>query len=276
MGRISTLLTAGIFAMATLSGVALAQDGKTEKTPVIPTAKDHPLEELFSGYRWAKPETQALQDDDFDNPAALWLETGETAWSKKEGEAGKSCSECHNKASASMKGVTNKYPAYYAPWKKLMSLEQRINMCRTKFMKAKAWKWKSNELLGMTIYVNYQSRGMPVKVTLTDKTRPFFEKGKEHYYTRRGQLDMACKNCHEDYAGSMIRANILSQGQSNGFPVYRLKWQKPGSIHRRFRGCNKQVRAKPYKLGSDEYNNLELYVRWRGQGLPIETPAVRN
>jgi sulfur-oxidizing protein SoxA len=74
----------------------------------------------------------------------------------------------------------------------------------------------------------------------------------------------------------MIRANLLSQGQSNGFPTYRLKWQKPGSIHRRFRGCNKQVRAQPYAYGSDEYTNLELFLAWKGRGLPVETPAVRN
>jgi sulfur-oxidizing protein SoxA len=87
---------------------------------------------------------------------------------------------------------------------------------------------------------------------------------------------MACKNCHEDYAGTMIRANLLSQGQSNGFPTYRLKWQKVGSLHRRFRGCNSQVRATPYKAGSEEYVNLELFLANRGRGLPVETPAVRN
>ena len=76
--------------------------------------------------------------------------------------------------------------------------------------------------------------------------------------------------------GNKIRANTLSEGHSNGFPTYRLKWQKPGSIHRRFRGCNKQVRSKPYGYGSDEYVNLELYVAWRGRGLSVETPAVRN
>ena len=87
---------------------------------------------------------------------------------------------------------------------------------------------------------------------------------------------MACKHCHEDNAGNMIRANLLSQGQSNGFPTYRLKWQKLGSLHRRFRGCNKQVRAVPFKAGSDEYVNLELSLAHRGQGLPVESPSVRN
>jgi sulfur-oxidizing protein SoxA len=83
-------------------------------------------------------------------------------------------------------------------------------------------------------------------------------------------------HCHQLYAGKKLRANTLSQGQSNGFPTYRLKWQKLGSLHRRFRGCNKQVRAQPLKYGADEYVNLELYLAWRGRGLPIESPSVRN
>ncbi|MEL6748553.1 MAG: sulfur oxidation c-type cytochrome SoxA, partial [Pseudomonadota bacterium] len=76
--------------------------------------------------------------------------------------------------------------------------------------------------------------------------------------------------------GNMIRADHLSQGQINGFPTYRLKWQGLGSIHRRFKGCMKQVRATPYKPGGDEFTALELYVASRGAGLSVETPAVRN
>ena len=38
----------------------------------------------------------------------------------------------------------------------------------------------------------------------------------------------------------------------------------------------KQVRATPYEPGSDEFVALELFVNWRGVGLPIETPAVRQ
>jgi len=87
---------------------------------------------------------------------------------------------------------------------------------------------------------------------------------------------MSCKNCHMDYPGVKIRANVLTNGLPNGFPTYRLKWQKVGSLHRRFRGCNKNVRATPYKQGSDEYSNLELYLTHRANGVAVETPAVRN
>lgn len=238
--------------------------------------KKYKVEDRRSGYTYAAKETRAIQDDDLGNPAYLWLDEGEALWSKKDGKAGKSCAACHGNASQSMKGVGSSWPKYSKKLGKMQSLEQRINQCRTENMQAKPFKWESKEMLSTTIYVRNQSAGMPMNVSIDGPAIPFFEKGKKFYNQRRGQLDMSCANCHVDNAGNKIRANLLSEGQSNGFPTYRLKWQKPGSIHRRFRGCNKQVRAKPYGYGSDEYVNLELYVAWRGRGLPVETPAVRN
>ncbi len=232
--------------------------------------------ELRSGYTYATPETQAIQDDDFANPSFLWVDYATELWEDVNGEAGKACSSCHGDAEDTMKGVGARYPIYSEELGKPINLEQRINKCRVDNMQAKAWKYESRELLGMTTYVKNQSRGMPVQVQIDGPMAPFYEKGKAFYFQRRGQLDMSCANCHEDNAGNRIRANLLTQGQSNGFPTYRLKWQKLGSLHRRVRGCNKQVRAKPYGYGSDVYVNLELFVASRGIGLPVETPAVRN
>jgi sulfur-oxidizing protein SoxA len=222
-----------------------------------------------------KPETQAMQDDDFGNPAFVALDYGAELWSDVDGVAGKSCESCHGDAEVSMKGVGAVYPKYDKDLGKLINLEQQINECREQRMQAKPYKYESPELLGMTIYVRNQSRGMPVNVAIDGPAAPFFEKGKEFYFQRRGSLDMACSHCHVDNAGNMLRANLLTQGQSNGFPAYLLAWQGPGSIHRRFRGCDKKFRATPYAYGSDEYVNLELFIAWRGRGLPVETPAVR-
>ena len=36
------------------------------------------------------------------------------------------------------------------------------------------------------------------------------------------------------------------------------------------------VRGVPYKPLSEDFLELELYVAWRGIGLPVETPSVRN
>lgn len=228
-----------------------------------------------SGYTYAQPETRAMQDDEFENPGFLLLDTATTLWDTPDGAAGKACSGCHGDVE-SMEGVGTRYPVYHEPSGKMMNLEQRINQCRSEQMQAEPWKWESEELLGMTVLVKHQSRDLPMNVAIDGPAAEFYEKGKAFYYERRGQLDLACANCHEDNAGMQLRANLLSQGQPNGFPTYRLKWQKVGSLHRRLKGCNDQVRAEPFKPGSDEYVNLELFISHRANGLPVETPAVRN
>lgn len=231
--------------------------------------------EAKSGYYWAGPETQAMQDDDFVNPGMLWVETGLEEWNKKEGDAGKSCASCHGKPE-SMKGVAAEYPKYNAELKKPLNMELQINKCRVDNMQVKGYKYESAQLLGMTAMINAQSRGIPQQVKVDGVMKPFFDSGKAYFEKRQGMMGMACKNCHEDYFGFNARANVLTQAQINGFPTYRLKWQKPGSTHRRFRGCNKTVRAKNLGYGDDQYVNLEVYLKWRGRGLPIEAPAVRN
>ncbi len=270
MQRFATKLTAS-FAAAAIVTIAMGADAD-----VGDKYGAYKVEDRRSGFTYATKETQRIQVDDFENPAMIWVDDGEALWNKAEGEASKSCASCHNDAAESMKGVATVFPKYDPKLGRMKNVEKQINICRTERMKAKPWKLESNEMLAMTVYVRHQSRGMPMNVKVDGEVAPFFEAGKKFYYQRRGQLDLACGHCHVDNPGGQMRANILSQGQSNGFPTYRLKWQRVGSIHRRFRGCNKQVRAIPYKAGSEEYTNLELYVAWRGRGLPVETPAVRN
>jgi L-cysteine S-thiosulfotransferase len=229
-----------------------------------------------SGYVYAEPETRSMQDDEFANPAMMWAETGEKMWSTPDGEAGKSCQSCHGDAKTTMAGIGAVYPKFSRSAGKVIDLEQRINLCREGAMQAKPFKWETKELLSLTTFVKMQSRFMPVNVSIDGPAAAAFEKGKEQYYQRRGQLDLACNHCHEQLSDQYLRAERLSQGQSNGFPTYRLKWQKLGSLHKRFQGCNENIRAEPYPLGSEEYTNLELYLAWRSNGLPVETPSVRK
>lgn len=229
----------------------------------------------YSGYVLADPTTRKMQDDEFENPGMMWVDQGRELWYRVEGKAGKSCASCHGDPE-SMRGVATRYPAVDKETGQLMSIEHRINQSRIKHMEAEPWKWESDEMLGTSALVRSQSRGMPIQVKVDGEAKPFFEQGKAFYNQRRGQLDMACANCHIQNRDGMIRSERLSMGMPNGFPTYRLKWQKLGSLHRRFRGCNSQVRAEPYKQGSPEYTALELFVMWRASDLPVETPSVRK
>ena len=51
-----------------------------------------------------------------------------------------------------------------------------------------------------------------MNVVIPDDPRALaaYEAGKEYYYTRRGQLEFACENCHMQSAGILLRADRLS------------------------------------------------------------------
>jgi sulfur-oxidizing protein SoxA len=208
-----------------------------------------------SGYSYLGEETRALQDDAFANPGLLWVERGETLWSTPAGPAGRSCADCHGDAD-SMQGVRARYPAYDLELGRPLDLEQRINRCRTGQMQAAPWPWESEQLLAMTALMGFQSRGLPVEIEIDGPMAPHFLRGKAFWYQRRGQLDLACSDCHDALAGRHLYGDVVSQGQSNGFPVYRMLWQTMGSLHRMFRWCNRSVRAEPYPFGADTYVDL--------------------
>jgi sulfur-oxidizing protein SoxA len=228
-----------------------------------------------SGYVYATPPTRAMQDDEFQNPGELWVDKGKALWNTADGTSGQSCASCHKAAETSMKGVGATYPKYDPKTGTVIDLEQRIAIERAR-MGAKPWPWESDELLAMTTYVKTQSRGMPVNVSIDGPAHAVYEAGKTFYTTRRGQLDMSCEMCHVRNNNHLLRTEVLSQGQTNGFPTYRLSWQTLGSVQRRFRECNDQIRAEPLAYGAPEYVALELYLAATGKGLPVETPSVRK
>lgn len=227
-----------------------------------------------SGYDFLLPETQALQDDDFANPGMLWVELGEELWSQ-EAATGQSCQSCHDEPQT-MRGVGTRYPQWSEAEGRIVSLEQQINICRTDRQEEPAFAYSSDELNSLTGLVMHQSRGLPMSVATDGPAAEAIARGKDYFETRRGQLNLACTSCHVDHVGERLRGEPISQGQVNGFPIYRQLWQGMGSVGRMIAWCNDAVRAEPLAEGSQMAVELELYLRARGAGLPIETPAVRR
>ena len=234
------------------------------------------VEGRISGYVFLGEQVRALQDDDFQNPGMFAVDRGRALWNTANGEAGKSCASCHGDATGSMAGVAARYPQFDADRGGIINLELRINEQRVTHMMAAPLEYESEDLLALTTYIANLSRGVPLEVNIEGNAGAFFEKGKDFFFQRRGQLDLACNQCHDDLDGMMLRGDKMSRGQINGFPFYRLIWNSVGSTHRMFEWCNTSMRAEPFAYGSEEYLNLELYVAWRGRGLPVESPAVRR
>ncbi|MBV9461069.1 MAG: sulfur oxidation c-type cytochrome SoxA [Bradyrhizobium sp.] len=228
-----------------------------------------------SGYSFMGPDTRAMQDDDTSNPGMLFVLDGEALWNTKLGAGGKACSDCHGDAKESMKGVAARYPAFDKTLGRPVTLEQRINLERTKHQQAPALAYESHELLALSAFIANQSRGMPVTAGDDPELKPFVEQGRALFMQREGQLNLACTNCHNDNFDRHLAGSPITQGQPIGYPEYRLEWQTLGSLERRLRSCITGVRAKAPDFGAPELVALELYLMSRAHGMKMETPAVR-
>jgi len=281
-------LFGGIAAVALMSaaGGAVAQDADAQlvvngeiSMVTVADAPEHMADSgvstIFSGWAFRDAATQEMQTDDFLNPAFLAVEAGEEAWHTVEGTEEESCAGCHGDVAESMAGVRAVYPRWNEEAGEVRTLAQQINNCRTEQMGAEPYRYDGGDMTAMEALISVQSRGMPVNVAIDGPAAETWAMGQEIYYTRYGQLELSCASCHEQNYGNYIRADHLSQGQINGFPVYRLKQNRLIQTHNRFRGCVRDTRAETFAVGSPEFTALELYVASRGNGLSVEGPSVR-
>jgi sulfur-oxidizing protein SoxA len=233
-------------------------------------------EPAMSGQAFQSAETRRLEADEAQNPAMLWIEEGARLWARPEGSSGRSCESCHGPSASALKGSAAHHPRFDRTAGILINIEGQINRCRQINQAASPYSYESDELLALTTLVAHQSRGIPRKVDITGPAKQYFETGRTFWQTRQGQLNLACTQCHDSNSGRMLRGDRVSQGQSDGWPAYRLEWQSLGSLHRRLRACSLGVRAEVLDYGAPEYLALELYLAWRGEGLPYSAPGVRR
>jgi L-cysteine S-thiosulfotransferase len=217
--------------------------------------------------------TRAMQDDDMANPATLWVLDGETLWTAKAGNGGKSCADCHNDISA-MKGVAARYPAVDTASGHAITLQGRINRCRTEQQQAKPFAFESRELLALEAAIARTSRGLPISPN-TERLAATIEAGRSIYFSRQGQLNLSCAQCHDDNWDRKLAGSTVTQGHPTGYPIYRLEWQSLGSLQRRLRNCMVGMRAEPYAFESPEFIALEAFLMHRARGMKLESPAVR-
>lgn len=174
--------------------------------------------------------------------------------------------------------IRTNYPHFDVASGEIKTLEEEINKCRTSNGE-KALKYKKGAITALTGYIASESQGevfdvkIPNEAALAEYTR-----GKKHFYQKRGQLNLSCSDCHQGNSGNKVRGDKLSPalGHLSHFPVYRLKWQSLGTPHRRFGGCNKQVRAKPFNAQSVEYKALEYFITYMGNGIEANGPSSRK
>jgi sulfur-oxidizing protein SoxA len=175
-------------------------------------------------------------------------------------------------------GIRQNYPYFDDKEGKVITLELALNKCR-KANGEPALAYEKEEMAALTAYMAFTSRGKPFDIKIPDDPRALeaYENGKRYFYTRRGQLNFSCANCHVQNPGERLRAEVLAPalGILNAMPIYRSEWGGMGTTSRRFTSCNSQIRGVPLDPQADEYRDLEFFLSYVSNGLPISGPGAR-
>jgi sulfur-oxidizing protein SoxA len=175
-------------------------------------------------------------------------------------------------------GVRQMYPMFDAKSGQVITLEAAVNQCREANGEAPLDRLK-DDMAAVTAYMAFTSRGKPFAIEIPDDPRALaaYKKGEEYFYTRRGQLNFSCASCHVQSPGERIRTEVLAPalGITAALPIYRSEWGGMGTTSRRFTTCNTQVRGVPLKPEDENYRDVEYYLSYMANGLPISGPGAR-
>lgn len=276
MKTLTAIGTAALLLLAAAAVAGPAEDREAFRNYFAARFPSVPTDDYINGVYALDAESRAQWEaiEDFP-PYELNIDAGKALFEKPFAN-GSSYADCFPSGGV---GIRQNYPYFDTDRGEVITLELAINECREQNGE-KSLKYKRGAIADISAYMASTSRGNIIDVKIPDDPRAleWYERGKRHFYAKRGQLNMACADCHVYNPGNKVRADLLSPaiGQPSHFPVYRSKWGGLGTLHRRYAGCNDQVRAKPFKAQSEEYRALEFFHSYMSNGLALNGPGARK
>jgi sulfur-oxidizing protein SoxA len=175
-------------------------------------------------------------------------------------------------------GIRQKYPYFDDKTGEVITLELALNRCREDNGE-EPYSYVKDEMASLTAYMAFTSRGKPFDIKIPNDPRALaaYEKGAEYFYARRGQLNFSCASCHVQNPGNHIRTEVLAPalGIVAAMPIYRSEWSGMGTMSRRLVTCNSQVRGVPLSPQDELYRDVEYYLSYMSNGLPVSGPGTR-
>ena len=218
-----------------------------------------------------------LQSANAMSPIGLWIDEGKRRWEKD-------CSSCHALEKV-VKTVPN-FPKLDAS-QKLINLEDQISVCRQRVDKTASASNQSfsnddNPTLELSTFLNDSAQQLAIHIAPSANSfhatiwKQNLADGEKLFKTRLGHMNLSCQQCHDGKVGASMRAQKITPGHPTGFPAYRISWQGLGSIERRIRACFSGVQAQVPSQQDIRLRQLELYLKTRAQGMPLEGPSTRQ
>jgi sulfur-oxidizing protein SoxA len=243
---------------------------------MVQSQSNWPSDAQLSGNAFLPTSLKTLQNDPGSSPVSLWLDRGALAWS--DSSTGASCTSCHGKVNSLREAVV-RHPRLSADGTKLVNLEDQILKCRSQSGK-KNDALESEEVLALSALLHQTAKDLtwqlqaPINQQVQWQTR--LEQGTALYAQRMGRMNLACVHCHDQNIGKQMRADVISPAHPTGFPIYRMSWQGMGSIDRRLRACYSGVQAQLPLPGDPALRDLELFLKVRASGIPLDGPSLRR
>lgn len=235
-----------------------------ERIPDTPEAQ-YPL-----GAAAFDPELRRMLDENA-SAGATAVEAGKALWTRKF-RNGRSLSGCFPNGG---RRVAASYPQFDPRLKRVVTLEMAINQCLKSHNEA-LYDHSDAATMGVVIaYLRSLSNGQKVAVRVPAAAEERFEQGRRLYHTRLGQRNFACASCHVQGAGKRYLESPLSPaiGQATHWPVIRKG--NPVTLQDRIRECLELMGAAAFPTGSEELNNIEYYLTYLSNGLPLTANAWR-
>lgn len=221
---------------------------------------------MDAGFRRQYDDIMAFPPFSFD------MDEGRRMWEQPlpDGKRFSSCFENEGR------NVAGNYPRYDDVTHRVVTFEDEINAC-LKSHGGKPQDPGGAQMAVLTAYARSLSDNMLVKVKVEGEgALAAYESGKRRYYAKPpGQY--SCAGCHVDHAGKPLNGKPVSMliGQATHYPVF-VGGTQPMTLQQRFRQCERNLGVDSGKLDSDAYNDLEYFMTYMSNGLPMQTPVFRK
>jgi L-cysteine S-thiosulfotransferase len=232
------------------------------------------LEDYVYGAMIASPGARAQYEQIMEFPPFLGdIDDGRKLW-EKPFRNGSRFADCFPNGG---RNVVGDYPYYDDAIGRIVTFEAALNRClRSNGEPELAYGQRAMGVL--TAYARTLSDGMKMNVRAdSPQARAKFASGRDLFFRRIGQLNAACAGCHLHNAGKIMRMEIISPalGHATHWPIFR-GGEELMTFQGRFKRCMEQMRAVPYGYDSEEWNDLEYFLSYLSNGIPLKSSVMRK
>ncbi len=276
-----TVLCAALSALALAAGAERAADAgpEADRLRMVRFFEARfpgvPLEDYVYGAMIVSADARAQYEQIMEFPPFLGdLDAGRRIWEKPFGN-GRTFADCFADGG---RNVAGNYPYYDNQTDMVVTFEAALNRCLEANGEAPMRHGEREPMGVLTAYARTLSEGMRMNIRIDSSgARAKYEAGKDMYFRRIGQLNAACAGCHMHLAGRTMRMEIISPtiGHATHWPIFRAG-EELMTFQGRFNRCMEQMRAVPYGYDSEEWNNLEYFLSYLSNGLPLKSSVFRK